>query len=81
MTVGDTLLGDGVSVGQIANAHLTLYDKNIFTGYEVPSSLPGNQWVKFDWSHYSDNMYVRGVLFHTDETKMTSGTIKFYVGG
>ena len=41
VTVGDTQLADG-SVGQLIGGPETLWDKDIFTGYSVPSTLPTN---------------------------------------
>lgn len=79
ITVGDTELESDGTVGQVDGAGLRLIDQDIQTGYSVPESLPDNQWVTFDWTHYSESTLINGVLFYTDETLMTGGTIKFYV--
>lgn len=78
-TVGDTILESG-GVGQDPNGPAYLYDDNLFTYYEVPESLPDEQWIKYDLSAYGPQKF-KGVLFHTYEERMTSGTVKFFVDG
>ena len=77
ITVGDTILENGTQ-GQDPFGHTRLYDDDLETSYEVPDSLPAEQYIQFDWSHYGPQK-VKGVLFHTNEEKMQSGTVKFYV--
>ena len=77
VTVGDTILVDG-SQGQDPFGHTFVYDDNLDTYYEVPESLPAEQYIQFDWSHYGPQK-IKGVLFHTNEARMQTGTVKFYV--
>ena len=60
--------------GSISN----IIDKDIETGYGIPSSLFEQQFIIFHWA-YDDTYPIGGVLFHTNEALMTSGTVKFYV--
>ena len=56
-------------------------DKSESTKYEVPSSDFANQYIEYDWSGCGDNALakIESVLLETDESQMTSGTVKFYV--
>ena len=56
ITVGDTIIDEeNGTVGQDASGPSYLYDNDLFTSYSVPSSLPDEQYIRFDWSHYGES--------------------------
>lgn len=65
--------------GSVMSSANNLTDYDMKTGYSTSSSSPSDQWVTIDWSHYSDDLTINGVLFHTNENDMTDGEIKFYI--
>ena len=40
-----------------------------------------NQVIKYDWSSCGGATEINAILMETDETQMTSGTVKFYIDG
>ena len=56
-------------------------DYDIATVMTIPDTLPEEQYIIYDLARYSTDYWVRGVMFHTYEAEMTSGTIEFFVDG
>ena len=65
----------------IQDGDATLNDKNLTTGYEVPESDFINQVITYDWSGCGGvtDTEVNAILIETDESRMTSGLVKFYI--
>ena len=41
----------------------------------------GVQKIKYDWTNCGGPTLINAILLETDETQMTSGTVKFYIDG
>ena len=59
----------------------TLRDHAYNTKYEVAQTDPTNQFIKYDWSSCGGATTVNAILIETDETRMSSGEIKFFIDG
>ena len=59
----------------------SIRDKDYSTKYEVSDLDSANQRIAWDWSSCGGSTMVNAILMETDESRMTSGTVQFFIDG